>query len=137
MTPSRTYAATGLLATLLAGLLGLAVVGGGPAEVPGRPVGPTTAATVLTGFVAAATPAATPTTTPTPVSSPTSLVPADPGPTGGPAAGPAAVKGSVNNSNHQQAYGLPAALAVVLIGGVLSVLVRLLLACPAGRRPSA
>ena len=48
--------------------------------------------------------------------------------------GALAIKGSVNNSNPQQAYGLPAALAAVAIGGVASLLVRLLLAHPAGRR---
>ena len=48
-------------------------------------------------------------------------------------AGPLAVTGSVNNSNHQQAYGLPAALAALAIAGIASLLIRLLLSHPAAR----
>ena len=58
--------------------------------------------------------------------------PASPDPAQAPV-GPLAIAGSVNNSNHQQAYGLPAALAALAIAGIASLLIRLLLSHPAAR----
>lgn len=49
-------------------------------------------------------------------------------------AGPLAVPGRLSAPGGYRGYGLPAALAVVLAAGVASLLVRLLLAEPAGRR---
>ena len=49
-------------------------------------------------------------------------------------AGPLAVPGRLGAPAGYRGYGLPAALAVVLAAGVASLLVRLLLAEPAGRR---
>ena len=48
-------------------------------------------------------------------------------------AGPLAISGSVNNSNDQQAYGLPAALAALAIAGIASLVIRLMLSRPTAR----
>ena len=102
-----------------------------PRPVPSRTAGPT---------ATPSQPPPSPTTSPSP--SPAVTTPASPSPSAPPSAAPSPTpapdipygdpQALVQSSPHR--YGLPALLAGVAIGGVLSLLTRYLLALPEGRR---
>jgi hypothetical protein len=131
-----------ILPTTFAGALVVPKPAPKPSPSPSRtptssPTGPPPSPTTTPSASPSATPSATPTPTggPTPTSTATahpvpSVTPSTPAPTpdlryGDPQA-------LVQSSPHR--YGLPALLAGVGVGGVLSLLVRVLLALPEGRR---